>query len=194
MIFVILFTLAQFHCQSKITQKNKLLANLWDTSKKYNPTSLPIKQIRIVFSGFALSGQATNWNFKWIHKLQGKCLNIVIESSFRFSLWIKVLCLFHFWRWSSTWHRSLCYILDKYLKFLELPRQNCVDFSKITKKKESGKCPEPSTTWWRGLAGGYCHSGWLAAPRLATTRDRSGAPRLPPWPCVTPPTRAPPQP
>ena len=35
----------------------------------------------------------------------------------------------------------------------------------------------------------YCHSAWLAGralPRLATTRDRSGAPQLPPWPCVTP--------
>ena len=35
----------------------------------------------------------------------------------------------------------------------------------------------------------YCHSAWRAGralPRLATTRDRSGAPRLPPWPCVTP--------
>ena len=35
----------------------------------------------------------------------------------------------------------------------------------------------------------YCHSAWQAGralPRLATTRDRSGAPRLPPWPCVTP--------
>ena len=35
----------------------------------------------------------------------------------------------------------------------------------------------------------YCHSAWRAGralPRLATSRDRSGAPRLPPWPCVTP--------
>ena len=35
----------------------------------------------------------------------------------------------------------------------------------------------------------YCHSAWRAGralPRLATTRDRSGAPQLPPWPCVTP--------
>ena len=60
------------------------------------------------------------------------------------------------------------------------------------KQTDSGKCPEPSATWWRGLAGGYCHSGWLAAPRLATTRDRSGAPRAPPWPCVTPTLGAPP--
>ena len=35
----------------------------------------------------------------------------------------------------------------------------------------------------------YCHSAWQAGralPRLATSRDRSGAPQLPPWPCVTP--------
>ena len=109
------------------------------------------------------------------------------QSCLRYSLWIKVLCLCHFWRWFSTWHRSLWISSTT-----TWSSQNCQGRTELVsqnwpKRRNSGiKCPEPSATWWRGLAGGYCHSGWLAAPRLATTRDRSGAPQLPPWPCVTP--------
>ena len=72
-------------------------------------------------------------------------------------------------RCSSTWHQSLCHFWTSTWSSENWQLQTEMFSQKMTKKKTSGtKCPEPSATWWRGLAGGYCHSGWLVAPRLAT--------------------------